>query len=247
MGALDDAGLGFVNDVLDPFTGGGADKAAKDAARAGRAAGREARDVTEAAQFRLEEGLQPFTDFGVSQGIDQLPGSFGQLQSAISDPSSAVLNNPFFQALSADQDQRLLASRAARGKVGSGGTDDALERQQLLLGNQFAQQNIGNIQGQIQNQFNAAQVGQSSAAQVGVSGLNTANQVGGIIGNMGNVTAAGIIGRDAAKTQGANNLLSLATAGFTGGLSLLGGGGGVPFLGGGSSPPPPTNSGFQFA
>ncbi|MBL4753769.1 MAG: tail fiber domain-containing protein [Flavobacteriales bacterium] len=225
MGAAEDLGLGGVVESLDPFgvvetvSGQGAAKAAKDAARLQAGAGAEARDIAEAAQFRLEEGLQPFAEFGVDQGIGQLPGLFEQQQAAISDPTSGVLNNPFFQALAQQQEQRLLNVQGSRGKGFSGGTEDALNRNLLLLGNQFSQQNIGNIQGQIQNQFNAANIGQSSAAQVGVSGLNTAGNIGGILGNVANAQAAGVIGQQQAQAQGINNIIGI-------GSGLAGGGGG---------------------
>jgi len=201
----------FGSDALDSLSGKDAADAAKEAAGIQAASGREAAAIAEAAQFRLEEGLQPFTQFGVDQGIGQLPGLFEQQQAAISDPTSGVLNNPFFQALAQQQEQRLLNVQGSRGKGFSGGTRDALIRQQLLLGNQFSQQNIGNIQGQIQNQFNAANIGQSSAAQVGVSGLNTAGNIGGILGNVANAQAAGVIGQQQAGAQGVNNIIGLGT------------------------------------
>ena len=218
MGAADDLGLG---DVFDPFkvvesvSGQGAAKATKDAARVQAAAGAEAAAKAEGAQLRLEENLQPFSQFGVSQGIGALPNLFNQQSAAINDPSASVLNNPFFQALAGQQEQRLLASQAARGKVGSGETGDDLQRNLLLLGNQFAQQDIGNIQTQIGNQFNAAAIGQNAAAQTGVAGINTANTVGGILGNVGNVNAASIVGQQKAQAQGINNIIGLGSGLFS--------------------------------
>lgn len=68
------------------------------------------------------------------------PQRYFQLQT---DPSR-VLENPFFQALAAEQEQRLMASQAARGKVGAGETTDLLQRNLLQLGSQFQQQDIAN-------------------------------------------------------------------------------------------------------
>ncbi len=242
-------GKAILDPAIESITGEEAAKAAEEAAAIQAAAGTDAVANLRQAQIEAAARQQPFEQFGVTQGIGALPGSFGVLQSAINDPTAGVIDNPFFQALSADQDQRLLASRAARGKVGSGGTEDALLRQQLLLGNQFSQQNIGNIQGQIQNQFNAAAIGQNAASQTGVQGLQTAGNVGGILGNIANAQAAGVIGQQQASAQGFQNLVglgSLIAAPFTGGASLaIGAGGGL--LGGGSSPPPNANFGQQFA
>ena len=266
--AFDEAGVGSLapgsaTSVLDPLdfagTKAGADakKAAQEAADLQEAAGRDSVANLRQAQIEAAARQQPFETFGVEQGVNALPGAFGQLQSAISDPTAGVINNPFFQALSADQDQRLLASQAARGKVGSGGTNDELIRQQLLLGNQFSQQNIGNIQAQIQNQFNAAAIGQNAASQTGVQGLNTAGNIGGILGNVANSQAAAVIAKQQANQAITGNLQSIfgmVAAPFTGGASLsltqgVGGGGGLTqggggFMGGGSAPPPNPLQGF---
>ena len=243
-----DTGIGlFGSDYLDDVSGASEEEAAKEAAAAQEAAGEAAEAELRTAQERLEAELSPYREFGVEQGVSQLPGLFEQQQAAISDPS-AVINNPFFQAMSRDQEQRLINQRAALGKGGSGGTGDALTRNMLLLGNQFSQQNLGNIQQQIQNRFNAAQIGQSSAAQTGVSGLQTAGNIGGIMGNVANAQAAGIMGAQQAGAAGTQNMIGLLAAPFTGGASLgmggmFGGGG----LGGGSgvaSPPPSNNPYF---
>ena len=197
-----------VSGLLDPLdvTGQRAGKAAKDAARVQTQAGREARAAEEAGLAVLREDLDPFRAAGVG-GLDQFQLGTESLQSAISDPTAGVIDNPFFRALSADQDRRLLAVRAAGGKTFSGGTNDALIRQQLQLGNQFSQQNIGNIQSQIQNSLNLSTLGQNAAARTGTAALQSAGNVGGILGNVGNVNAAGIIGANNAQTQGASNAI----------------------------------------
>ena len=247
MGYVEDMGektgldsvVGSIGGVVDQFTGKAAADAAEDAAAIQAAAGTDAIANLRQAQIEAAARQQPFEEFGVQQGVEQLPGLFQQQQAAISDPS-AVINNPFFQAMSRDQEQRLINQRAALGKGGSGGTGDALTRNMLLLGNQFSQQNLGNIQQQIQNRFNAATIGQNAASQTGTQALNTAGNIGGVMGNIANAQAAGVIGQQQAGMQGFQNLMgigSLVAAPFTGGASLglggiFGGGSGV------SSPPP---------
>ena len=238
----------FKFDPLDILGSRAGEDAAEEATELQTRAGTDAVSNLRQAQIEAAARQQPFETFGVEQGVNALPGSFEQLQSAINNPSSGVINNPFFQALSADQDRRLAASRAAGGKFFSGGTDDAFARQQLLLGNQFSQQNIGNLQGQIQNQFNAATIGQNAASQTGVQGLQTAGNIGGIMGQVANAQASGVIGQQQAGAQGFQNLLGLGglvAAPFTGGASLaVSGIGSGMGLGGGSAPPPNPLMGF---
>ena len=218
LNPLDLVGLGATQrapgfqDTVDQVTGKAAADAADEASELQAAAGTDAIANLRQAQIEAAARQQPFEQFGTEQGIGQLPGLFEQQQAAISDPSAGVLNNPFFQTLAGQQEQRLSASQAARGKFGSGETGDQLQRNLLLLGNQFSQQNIGNIQGQIQNQFNAASIGQNAASQTGVQGLQTAGNIGGVLGNVANAQAAGIIGQQQAGAAGVNNLIGIGTA-----------------------------------
>ncbi|MBL4886765.1 MAG: tail fiber domain-containing protein [Planctomycetaceae bacterium] len=178
---------------LDPFFGGQAGAAAKDAADLQASAAGRALSAQEAESARVRGDLSPFRDFG-AQGIDTL-------SQAISDPSQRVLNNPFFTALAEQQEQRTLASAAARGKAGSGGTGDDLQRNLLLLGNQFAQQDVSNLQNQVNTGLNAA-------AQTGAFGQQGVSAAGGILGNMANAQAAGITGAANAQAAGAGNILT---------------------------------------
>lgn len=205
-----------VTEAFDQISGKAAADAAKEAAELQSAAGTDAIANLRQAQIEAAARQQPFEQFGTDQGIGQLPGLFQQQQDAINNPTG-ILNNEFFQAMARDQEQRLLNIQGSRGKGFSGGTQDALARQQLLLGNQFSQQNIGNIQGQIQNQFNAASIGQNAASRTGVQGLQTAGNIGGVLGNIANVQAAGIIGQQQAGAQGIDNIIGIgqAIAGFS--------------------------------
>ena len=221
MDAVEDVGKG-AGDLFkfDPFdiTGGRAAKeAAKDVEFAQTKAGNEAISREEAALEVLRGDLGPFREAGTG-ALEQFRQGTTDLQGAISDPTAGVINNPFFQALAAEQDERLLASQAARGKVGSGGTNDELIRQQLLLGNQFSQQNIGNIQNQIQNELNLATLGSNAAARTGTAALNSAENIGGILGNIANVQGSSII----AQHKGERAPIDLA---LNVGSSLLGGSG----------------------
>ncbi|TNG03793.1 MAG: hypothetical protein EP297_00120 [Gammaproteobacteria bacterium] len=164
-------------------------KAAGKAADAQRQAAQESIAVQEAAQKRLEERLKPFEETGLSA----LPGLSEAIlgpQQSQEERAQSVLSDPFFRALAEDQEQRLLASAAARGKVGSGGTQDALMRNLLLMGSDFRRQQELDRQMRIENLFGLTQMGQQSAAGVGSAGLRTGGQIASTLAQMGNVEAA---------------------------------------------------------
>ena len=192
-------GSNVSNAVTGTLLGGDAADAAKKAAREQERAGLEAIDLQRETTAQIRGDLQPFREAGAA-GIPLLSG-------AINDPSSRVLSNPFFQSMAADQEQRLLASQAARGKTGSGETDDSLKRNLLLLGNQFAQQDITNLQ-------NLTNTGANAAAQTGSFLQQGATAQGGIMGNIANANAAGGIGQANAKTDAFGNLINLGATIF---------------------------------
>jgi len=164
--------MGFVRDTFGiDLTGGGQEDAARESARIQEQFGREA------LEFGAEQ-VSPFRDIGISAGA-QLPGA--QFQGFQSDPSR-VLDNPLFQALARDQEQKLIGQRAALGLGGSGGTRDSLSRNLLLLGNQFQQQDFdrqaqeSNIRfGQL---FDQARLGANAASQLATSGQNIITDIG---------------------------------------------------------------------
>jgi hypothetical protein len=183
--------LGLIKDPLGIEAG---EQAATQAAQTQTQAGLSAIEASERAAERVREDLSPFREAGVSR----LP----ILQQAIDDPSQRVLNNPFFQALAAEQEQRLMASQSARGKLGSGETDDALTRQLLLLGNQFAQQDIGNIR-------DLVAMGQNAAAQTGTVTERAGAREAELLTQIGNVQGAGIVGKANVAPAATRDILRL--------------------------------------
>ena len=96
----------------------------------------------------------------------------------------------------ADESQRrLLSNQAARGKVGSGGTAEALQTSLLLLGQDLLNNNISQRMGLTTLGANAA-AGQASATQA------SGNTIVDLITGKGNVLAAGEVGAANARTQG---------------------------------------------
>ena len=176
--------------VDDPLGIEEREDAVAEAARLQQEAGDKALEATIKAGEQARADLAPFRQ----AGVDSIP----LLQQAIDDPSGRVINNPFFQALAADQEQRTLNQRSSLGLAGSGGTNDAFARQQLLLGNQFAQQDI-------QNLTNVTKIGGNAAAQTGNAGQQTGSEVSNLLTQKGNVAAAGVVGEANVQSETTND------------------------------------------
>lgn len=137
-----------------------------------------------------------------------------------------VTQNPFFQALAEDQERRLMGSAAARGKLGSGGTDLALTRNLLQLGQEFQQQDIANqiqeaqiqqglraeqagLQAQRFGQlFNVGQLGANVATGSGSAIQGAASNVGNLLTGIGNVQAGTTLQRGNILAQARQDMLS---------------------------------------
>lgn len=194
--------MSAIRDIVDSFTGG---RQAASAAR--QAAGVQSRAAGEAITAQ-EEGrdiaradLAPFRQVGeeVLSGLSGL----------ITDPSqqlSFIQDNPFFQALTDESTNRLFANQAARGKVGSGGTAEALQNSLLLLGTDLLNQNIGQRQ-------NLANLGLSAAGGQANITQGAAANISNLITGRGNVEAAGIVGARNAINQGRGDLINLGGQG----------------------------------
>lgn len=129
---------------------------------------------------------RPYTQAGVD--------ALGQINKINADPAGYIKNNPLYTSLAADAQQRLLASEAAKGKVGSGGTAAALQDRLLQVGNGLVQQQVGNLQ-------NVANTGQ-------VAATNVTSQ----LGQQGDVNAAGKVGAASAYNTGYQNQLNTLLA-----------------------------------
>lgn len=193
--------MSFVTDIVDTITGGTqAADAATEAAQVQAAGGEGAIGVLEEAETTSRADLDPFAQ----AGLEALPG----LTSLTTDPAAQlafIQDNPFFQALTDQASSTLFANQAAKGKVGSGGTAEALQNSLLLLGTDLVNQNINQRLNLANLGFGAA-AGQANITQQ--TGSNIANTITGVA----NTTAAGIVGGANAIQQGRADLL---TAGVT--------------------------------
>jgi len=202
------------------------------------------------ARFKgTQRGLPAATD---TAGLSMVPEDFEFERGA-----ERVTQDPFFQALAAQQEERLMSSAAARGMVGSGRTAEALNRNLLRLGQEFRQQDIANqlneakiqqalraenlgVQAQRFGQLlNIGQLGANVSTGAGSAIQGTAANVGNLLTGMGNVQAATTIQRGNLLGQSRQDLLAnLGTGGLggalTGGAVNFGQIGGLFGMGGGA-------------
>ena len=241
--------MGFVKDTIDGITGKSGERAAKKSGKILSAAAESAQDDIRASESRTlsalrggaSEGqrfLTPFTQAGVDQlgslqqGFDDVQGDISGVRGLVTDPNqqaSFVQNNPFFTALADDAQRRIFGSQAARGKLGSGGTAEALQNSLLLLGNDLLGQNIQQRQGLIQSGLglnqqrqNLTSLGANAASrQAGISenlGINTANTISGNARNIADLKlqgagaqASGLVGAAQARQQGIENMIKIGS------------------------------------
>ncbi len=197
--------------------------AAGEASALQKTAEEEALERSRVAEEKSRADLQPFTAAG-TRAIGGLEKGLAGVSRLVTDPEAQrefITNNPFFEALTGRATEEIFSNRAARGKVGSGGTAEALQNSLLLLGSSLLNQNVTqrqNVNTQFQNLVN---VGQSSATgQANITQGTVDRDVGTITGvadkrsslrtQRGNIEAAGIQGVAAAKVGGVQTAIDTA-------------------------------------
>lgn len=196
--------MSFVSDI---FGGDDAAEASEDAAAT------QARSAEKAIEFQREAletirgDLAPFRELGTEAISAEGPGP--SLVDLVRDPRAQrefVEESPFFKSLADQAQRRIFSNQAARGKVGSGGTAEALQNSLLLLGSDLVSQNVG-------QRLNLASVGESAAAQTGVQTGQAGRTISDLITQQGNVLGAGQVGaanaRQQATSTGLNTIIGL--------------------------------------
>lgn len=159
---------------------------------------RETRDIA-------RSDLEPYRNFGM-EGVAPLNNmltSQGQYD--------FVANNPLFNAAIENTGSQLKNMGAASGKFNSGGMVDQLFKNYLATSQGF-------IQPQINNLFNRVNMGQSAAAGQANTALSTGSSISNLLGQQGDIAAAGIVGAQNARTGAFNNLLNFGGS-IAGGMS----------------------------
>lgn len=123
-----------------------------------------------------------------------------------------IQNNPFFGAMAEKAKSDILGNAAAKGKVGSGGTAEALQNSLLLLGNDLINQDVNRRHNLAALGSNAAAgqatATQNTAGQVGSAYSDTSNTIASLITQGGDAVAAGKMGAANARTGAMNNLMN---------------------------------------
>lgn len=175
--------------------GSAANKAAQaqtDAAMAGVAEARAARE-----QMRAD--LLPYMQAG-SPALQAQMAALGLAgPEAQAQYVSQQEQSPIFQALARQGEEAMLQQASATGGLRGGNIQGALAQFRPSLLNQFLQQQYTNLGG-------LAKLGQSSAAGVGIAGIESAQQVGSLLGEAGAARAGGA----AAQGQMWGNILGTA-------------------------------------
>lgn len=201
-GLLDPLSLGDpLEDAFKSISGQTAQDEAAAGARRAEEVGQRAITVSEDAQKRLEETLAPFVAALGTDLIPQVQGLFGE------NAGQSILNDPALKALQDDAERRILAAQAARGRTGAGETPAILQDAFLRTGADLLSRQRGDL-------LSALGVGQSSAAQTGFSGVNTARGTGDLLTQIANAQTAGALGGAQARSQGLGNLINLGASAF---------------------------------
>ena len=164
-------------------------EAAKEAARIQSDAAKSAAQLNAEANDRLRSDLSPYAKAGET--------AIPLLQQFATDPSSQVAaleQNPLFQASLAARDRDTLGAAATQGRIGTGDFSQQTAQNYMLAASPLLQQ-------QEQSLLNLANIGQSSAAQQGVSGLQSAKTIGNLGMQGADARSAGVV---AAQQAGAN-------------------------------------------
>ena len=181
--------------IVDGIFGG--DDAAEDAADAQVKASEASIEFQKEALEQIRGDLAPFRDAGET-GITPLVDLITNPQAQI----DFLNNNPIFTAANDEINRVVTANQAAKGKLGSGGTLEELQKRFVANGLGILNQQQGALQ-------NLVTIGQNAAAQTGTATQNTAAQVGSNLTDIGNADAAGIIGAQNANAALADSALAL--------------------------------------
>jgi hypothetical protein len=199
LGQLGQKSWDLGRSIVGQVTGQNAKDAAREAAAVQKEAGLAAIDEARAARETARTDLMPYAQFGQQQ----LPAL-----SSILNPQGQVdylQNNPIFKASLANMNEQVLNNAAVRGRLNAGDT-----RQRFL--ENFQASALPLLSYQTNSLFNAANLGQSSAAGQAANGLNASQVIGSNITGIGNANAAGIVGVQNARNQATKDILGGITS-----------------------------------
>lgn len=170
MAAVTGAVIAGATVANSAYQGKKARQAAKSAANTQAQAAREASQLTASAQEQLRADLSPFRQAGETA----LPLLQEMATAGPIDRTAQLQSNPLFQAALKSRDRASLGAAATQGRIGTGGLSQQLSENFLLSASPLIQQQIQEEQIREGRLNNLVGLGQSSAAQVGTAGLQSA-------------------------------------------------------------------------
>lgn len=161
-------------------------------------------------QFDItQQNLSPFQEAGVAalgqqQALIGLSGEEAQQQAF-----AGLAESPGQQFLRDRAQKNLVRNASAIGGLGGGNVRSALVQQ----GVGFAQQDYGNYYNRLAG---ISQTGQTTGAQLGQFGAQSATNISNLLGVAGQARASGILGQQQAYSQGIGQLVGLGSMYFGG-------------------------------
>jgi len=135
-------------------------------------------DEARAARAEMRQLLEPYT----AAGVPALQAQMSALGLAGPEAEAAYVTqqeqSPIFQALARQGEEAMLQQASATGGLRGGNIQGALAQFRPSLLNQFLQQRFTNLGG-------LTSLGQRSAAGVGAAGMESSQQVGSLLGDIG--------------------------------------------------------------
>ncbi|SFQ82458.1 hypothetical protein SAMN03159489_05964 [Pseudomonas sp. NFPP07] len=188
----------------------GASKSAKASGKAGEAQA-EASEAGIAEQRRQFDAISKLLEPYVTAGT----GALGQQQAILGlsganaqrDAISGIENSPYFQSVAKQSENAMLQNASATGGLRGGNIQGALAQYRPQLLNQLVQQQYQNLGG-------ITAIGQNSAAQTGNAGMQSANNISGLLAQQGQARAGGILGQANAQNQMINSLIGIGGAAY---------------------------------
>lgn len=196
--------MSFIGRLVGKITGADAQaKAATNAAGIQQQAAQQGIDEQRRQFDALIELMQPYVTggtgaFQAQQNLIGLGGADAQQQAI-----QALQQGPQFQALEQAGQNAILQNASATGGLRGGNTQAALAQFSPQLLSQLINQQYGQLGG-------LAQMGQASAAGQASAGLQTGQNIAGLLGQQGAAAAGGQLAQGSVVRQGFGDLLQIA-------------------------------------
>lgn len=192
-------GVSVATDLIGDVTGSNAAAdAAKSAANAQVAAGKEQIGYLRESRDLARQDLMPYTQ----AGTNLLP--FYQMLLNPQNQANYLQNNPMFQAAIEKSNTGFKNTLGFQGKRGD--LQNAITQNYMATGQSYVNNALNNL-------LQPIQMGQSSAAGQANSALTSGQQIGDAMTGIGNARAAGIVGAGNAQANTFNNMLNLGLTG----------------------------------